>query len=367
MEKKTKKTKIFRFIYIGASILVLVIIGLVDPNFRGMFEALSSLNIMWLYITIAVVLLYWLTDAWLLKDITSYIHRGKFSMLNSIKVSLIGLYYGALTPSSTGGQPMQVVYMRRRNINTGTATCIVFIKFIVYELALCTFYILAAILKGPAFRADSPSTFWLTTLGFLLNALIVIFVWLTMVRKKFATRCAHAIIRFLHRIKVIKDPAKATASFDATIEDFHSAMQMIKKHRIRVLFSYLISFLNLTAMFSVIYCLYRAMGLKEASFISIVTTQAFLYLATSIIPTPGSAGAAEGGFYIYFSAFFLESMRFVAMLMWRLLTYYLVLFVGTFMIIADEIIMIRRKKKPVLEAPPGEIAPSVNVQDPLKR
>ena len=53
---------------------------------------------------------------------------------------LIGIYYSYITPSSTGGQPAQVVYLRRDKVSVGNSTAVLFVKFFAYQLAfvLCT-------------------------------------------------------------------------------------------------------------------------------------------------------------------------------------------------------------------------------------
>jgi|GEM_PF-2672136 len=137
---KKKKTYLFSFIYMGVTIVAIIVILLFATDLNEIGKALKNFNIWWLFTCLAALLLYWLMDALLLHDITKYMYK-RVPLGQSVKVGLIGLYYCALTPSSSGGQPMQVVYMRRNNIPVGTATCIVCIKFVIYELSLCSIYI----------------------------------------------------------------------------------------------------------------------------------------------------------------------------------------------------------------------------------
>ncbi len=103
--------------------------------------------------------------------------------LRSLKVGIIGLYYGAITPFATGGQPIQVVYMRRNNIPVGTATCIVRIKFVVYELSLCAMFVAAMAVRGSYYYANYNEVFWLATLGFVFNLIAVFAIILTIINK----------------------------------------------------------------------------------------------------------------------------------------------------------------------------------------
>ena len=106
--KNGKRKSILRFIYIGATILAIALIGYFTVDVEEMQAAFSVLNLRWMFACIGCLLLYWLTDAVLLNDITSYMHKRE-SFWHSLKLGIIGLYYGALTPFATGGQPMHAV------------------------------------------------------------------------------------------------------------------------------------------------------------------------------------------------------------------------------------------------------------------
>jgi hypothetical protein len=62
--------------------------------------------------------------------------------------------------------------------------------------------------------------------------------------------------------------------------------------------------------------------------VRIIALQSLLYMAVSIIPTPGNAGASEGGFMMIFHVLYTGATLMPAMLVWRLITYYANLLVG---------------------------------------
>lgn len=87
------------------------------------------------------------------------------------------------------------------------------------------------------------------------------------------------------------------------------------------------------------------MGLNEYSVIDILALNNFMYMAVSLVPTPGSAGASEGAFYLLFSGIFPQSIMFMSMLLWRFYVYYLILFVGSVLVVGDEVWTMRAKKR----------------------
>ena len=76
-----------------------------------------------------------------------------------------------------------------------------------------------------------------------------------------------------------------------------------------------------------------------------MSVQALLYVAIHYFPTPGGAGAAEGSFFAIFSVFFPQNLMFMAMLIWRIMTYYILLAVGSLIVVFDEFINLRKQNK----------------------
>ncbi|MCC7575316.1 MAG: flippase-like domain-containing protein [Methanomethylovorans sp.] len=338
---KSKKRRVLSgILYISLTIAVIVLIGVLDPQIKDLPEALKRFELFWLLACVGSLLMFWLTDALLLHDITTYIYK-KVPLRHSIKVGLIGLYYGALTPFATGGQPMQVVYMKRRKIPFGTSICIVGIKFLIYELSICFFFIISMFARGAAFYTENNQMFWLTIFGFAINLLLMFMIVLTLFNKKLVLRAGRGIVRLLARIKLIKNKEQVLHSFETSIDEYQTAASYLSKYKLRALRSFLISLVNLSFLFIIPYFIYRAFGLKDMGVLDILTLQAFLYLAVSFIPTPGSSGAAEGGFYFFFKSIFPQGTIVIGMLVWRFLTYYLMLIMGSILVVLDEVFTIR--------------------------
>ena len=333
---KPKRKKLFRIVYILVTILASVLIGALDTNFKKMFEALGQINLLWIAAGFGCLLMFWLSDAVLLDQITAYTYK-KVPFWRSFKVGLIGLYYGALTPFATGGQPMQVIYMRKDKMPVGIATCIVTLKFMVYELSLCAFYLIAMLLRGGYFYQNYNEVFWFTTLGFAVNLFAVIFIGIVIINEKIAHKICSGVVRFLHRIKVVKDLDKTLHSLDETIEEFTQTSQYIAQNKGKVVVSFFISIINLSFLFAIPYFIYAAFGHVEKSLMDIMTLQSFLYLAVSFFPLPGAAGASEGGFYLFFSSLFTNVPVLLPMLIWRFISYYCVLITGSIYVVFIEL------------------------------
>ena len=83
--KKTKKSTIFRYVYILFTVVVIVLIGILDKNFAGLVNSFSDFSVKWLIISFIGIFLYWITDAWLLKDISSYLYDENLAFYQRLK------------------------------------------------------------------------------------------------------------------------------------------------------------------------------------------------------------------------------------------------------------------------------------------
>lgn len=74
-------------------------------------------------------------------------------------------------------------------------------------------------------------------------------------------------------------------------------------------------------------------GQSGISIIKIISAQAFLSLVMAFVPVPGAGIAAEGGFYLLFNTFFEKEKINMAILFWRIYTFYLPIFIGAIFMI----------------------------------
>ena len=86
--------------------------------------------------------------------------------------------------------------------------------------------------------------------------------------------------------------------------------------------------LQILIFYTVNYCVYRSLGLNETNALTIISLQAVLYVAVAFVPTPGAAGGAEAGFLLLFGPIYGSGHTAVAMILWRLITFYFVILFG---------------------------------------
>ncbi len=323
-------------IYIALNIIIIALIGILDPELKDIGKIFYSVKSGWLTNAIVFMLLFWLMDGIILNYTVNVIYQPK-GLWSCLKVAIIGQYYNAVTPFASGGQPMQIYYMGKMGVPGGSASSILMVKFLVYQVVLSLFSVVAFAWKGRFIFNNNPLVFWFSVVGFIINAGAVVLLLLLSFNKGIVRTLVFRTIDLLKIIRLIRDPEKVKDRLKAHVEDFHEGIKLMRGNVKAMLIMGLMTALQLTFFFSITFFIYRALGLEGEKWANLVFIQSLLYLAVSFVPTPGATGASETGFIAFFRFFFPSQLIFVSMLMWRVITYYLNILAGVIIILFDSI------------------------------
>ncbi|HHU62593.1 MAG TPA: flippase-like domain-containing protein [Clostridiales bacterium] len=328
------KKKYLTLIYLIINIAIIIVIGALDPHITDFPKIFAQIKVSWIMITLAATVGCWIMDGLLLKYSVGAIREHK-SFLKYMKISIIGHYYHSVTPMATGGQPVQVYYMTKIGIPAGCASSAMAIKFLVYQAVLSVYSITAFILKGSFMIGYSKILFNASVVGLCISIGSVILVYSLSINEGIVKKMVFGMLKFLGKIRVIKDVEAARENIVHHIEDFSKSIRMVRGNYKALLLLVLFTVIQMTLNFSITYFVYRAFGLQQETWFNILFVQAFLYAGISYFPTPGASGASEGGFYSLFKLFFFSDVIFASLLLWRFFTYYINIIVGLIAIFLD--------------------------------
>ncbi len=343
----TKGKRIFNWICTAVTAAAIIIMA-ATTDFSQFGSALSKLNYTWLGISILAVVLSWLFDALVLKRLIPHISGKKIGTGKSIKYAMAFLYYFALTPYGSGGQPMQMMYMVNDGISMGKTSAVAGIKLFADKVGLAVIYVLFMIISGPYFYNSHQGVFWISILAFALNLAILAGTFLLIVKPGFARHAFKGGIKLFSKLKLMKNPEKAMAKTEKAIEDYSAASAFIKNNKKKTAELVLLSGIKRLLIFAVPFLLFKTFGLSGYGLITILALNIFMTIAVSLMPTPGASVAAEGGFSMIFAGMFGAAII-PAVIIWRLLTHYFVIASGSVMVLGVNVIKMGNKRKAVYQ------------------
>ncbi len=261
---------------------------------------------------------------------------------------------------------MQVYTLKKQGIEVSNAASIMVMWFIIYQMALISFDVLAIIFewnaivsigsfKIPNFNLlgwdGTISLFPLIVIGFGLNLSIILILFLMSYSHHFHNFIMHYIVGFLGKIRILKNPDKTRENLRVQVENFKIELKRLQSNIPVTIFIYLCLMLVLILRFSIPYFAGLALGAFGPNegfdimmFFDCSFRSAFHQMVTGLMPLPGSAGVSELFFNAMFSDFYVETQQVIngslvivrnsssnmvaAQIIWRVATYHLVLVVS---------------------------------------
>lgn len=326
----SNKQKNLLYFLIITLITGIVIYFSVKDDFAQKLELLRSADPIWLLVAIVCVLLWWLSEAYVMQLIAKTNHN-HYRFFDSFIASVIGQFYSALTPMASGGQVFQIFYMRRQGLKLKDGVMITLLNLSLYIVALMIFCGAFAVIKFTFFMELVPYFGWWLTLGLVSNFAVYVLLVLLSTSEKIHR---FSIDKVARKLTFIKNLDQKLAGLETTLLEFRESFTTVKNNKLvflRVLVINLVRLLIFNAVpFFIALSLHVPLdGSWETLLINSVAASAIVALIVAFVPLPGGSGGAEFVFTMFFLFLFQSpSTLIVGMLLWRTATFFFTLIVG---------------------------------------
>lgn len=258
--------------------------------------------------------------------------------------AFIGFYFSSITPSASGGQPVQIYYMKKDRISLAHSSFMILYIVMVYQMAMLLLAGLMAALH-PALAAETAGHLkYLLSFGLAVNGLAAGLMAMLLISRTAAEKLLRFFINLGCRIRLVKSGEATLQRGLRELADYRKHARIIQKNPRLFLCVLCISMLQMTFLSLVPYCVYRALGFAGYTPGEVITCQSILTLSASAIPTPGAVGAAEVGFLFAFRHIFGPENIKTAMLLSRGISLYLFLIVSFIVCMAVQIRIARHSE-----------------------
>jgi len=245
--------------------------------------------------------------------------------------SFIGFFYSAITPSASGGQPMQVVAMRKDKIPGAVSAVMLAIVTITYKLVLVFLGVAVLLFRPQPIIGYLEEVEALMYVGLALN-IIAICALMTLVFHPAVIRKAVRLgVRLVHKIRPFKDLEKASARWEASINQYSGTAAFFRQKPRIIAKVFLITLVQRFCLFSVVWFTYMAFGLSGQSAIVVTALYGMISVAVDMLPLPGGMGISETLFLVIFAPVFGQELVLPGMLVCRGLSYYTQLIISGLM------------------------------------
>ena len=149
------------------------------------------------------------------------------------------------------------------------------------------------------------------------------------------------------KLKLVKNYDKAVGKARDTMDSLAAAYKYLSENRTTIIVLVILSMADLMILGLYPYFIVRALG-GECGLFETVSKSYYVSLSSGIIPTPGASGASEASFYAVFDGLTPAGTLFWAVLLYRMLVFYLPIIMGVILHIVEALVGKRRVKRVTL-------------------
>ncbi len=328
---RNKKKRIFNILLFIFVIFLTFYFVLRNNDMNQIMNYIRSVDIRYILIGFLIMFLFVLCEGFNLYRILKSLDHN-IRIIDTIKYALVGFFFSSITPSSSGGQPLQLYFMNKDKLPISDCLVALIIQLFSFQV-ICSVLAIIGVLLNFNKLIGMGNLKYLLFIGFIVNIIIVTSLFIIL----FSRNLAIKVLNFIHKI-LNKFHFKGAQSFyDKAVDEmknYHRSALFLKQHKGIIYRTFLVSFIQLFFYQSIPYFVYKSFGLGTYSIIDFVFMQAVLYVGVAFLPFPGAMGVSEGSFVILFKLFFPASILSSAMLISRGISFYLfVIMVGILLLI----------------------------------
>ncbi len=323
MKKRLKNQLSYLFFILLAALAFYTVFH--DNDFGLTLAFIKKLNPLYLLVSFVVALVFTMMEGALIYYLLKPL-QGRADFAKCIRYSFVGFFYSGITPSASGGQPMQLYHMKRDGNDLSASTVVLMTVALIYKLVLVLMGIAMVLFYFPVLKEYLGRYRNLFYLGMTLNTALVVVLLVVMVFPDFARALLLALERALVKIKVFKPSKDRVNTILRFIKSYQDAVYFLLHHKGQIAVALFGAFVQRCLVFILPYIVYRGFGLFGTDALTILLLQMAIYLAVDMLPLPGAQGITELMYRSVFRDIFTVELVVPSMCVTRGISFYFLLF-----------------------------------------
>lgn len=259
------------------------------------------------------------------------------SLLRCISYSYIGFFYSGITPSATGGQPMQLYYMCKDKNRLSESSVVLMTVALIYKFVLVVIGIGMLIFWNRPLKSSLLEYYPLYLLGLTLNLLLVVILLAVMLAPEGMKSLIFRVEMLLVKGRILKTSPQRKAKIEGFVGGYQDAVRFLMDHKGKVWNVCLFTLLQRCSVFFLTWIIYRGFSLEGADMITVLCLQASVYIAVDMLPVPGAQGITELMYRNIFGTVFTGGTLMPSLYVTRGISFYFLLMAGMMVIIGNHV------------------------------
>ena len=287
-----------------------------------LIEKIGNADLRWIIIAMICSVGYVIFEAVALCSILNGLgHRKRIN--NGIIYSTADVYFSAITPSATGGQPASAFFMVRDGIPAGVASAALILNLMMYNASIVFLGVIAIIIAPTSFMGFKLSSKILIVLGFVGLSLLSLF-FLSVLKasdKIFST--IRRFLNFLYAKKIVHKLEHKLEKLDKIEADYNNCSALISGKNKIMRKAFLWNVIQRASQIIVPTLVFISMGGSGRLSKLLFAKQCLITIGYNYVPIPGALGIADYLMIDGFSNLMTEGLAYELDMISRGLTFYI--------------------------------------------
>lgn len=247
------------------------------------------------------------------------------TILRCISYSFIGFFFSGITPSATGGQPMQLYYMKRNGNTLSSASVVLMTIAVIYKFVLVIIGLGILLFWNTPLKNYLHGYYGLYFLGLFLNILLVLLLLLVMFSPNIIKTCFYKLGKIFIKLRLWKETDTRIKKVEQFLLDYQGTVKFLQSHKKLIGVTIIGTFLQRYSAFLLTPVVYYGLGLSGTAILDIILLQAAVYIAVDMLPIPGAQGITEVMYQSIFENVFPGQSLIVSICITRGINFYLMM------------------------------------------
>lgn len=203
------------------------------------------------------------------------------------------IYFSAITPSATGGQPASAYFMMKDGIPGVTVTAVLIVNLVMYTFAILTIGVVCVAVRSGLFMRFSLLSKILILFGFAALTVLAIMFILLLRRRKWVYSIGKWGISLLGKLHIIRNVEKRQRNLARKMIDYKNCVDMMYGKRMMLVKVFFLNLAQRASQITVTLMMYMATGGSAAKASDVWATQSFTVIGSNCIPIPGAMGVSD--------------------------------------------------------------------------
>lgn len=318
---KLSKKAIFQGCFLTAVLALTLYSLFYEEDPKEIWACLRQADIACLLVGVLLVLVFILCESLIIWKLMCTVGQ-KARLTHCCLYSFVGFFFSAITPSASGGQPMQLYFMKKDKLPLSVSTLILMIVTITYKAVLVLLGILVLVIRPSSVMLYIQPVIGWCYLGIILNVVCVWGMLALVFRPDWMHGLAEYVIDLMVRLFHWKHGAKYRERIDRAMQKYSQVAGYFRENKGVVLWAFAVTCLQRLCLFLVTAVACRSLGIMEGSIALLAVLQGMISVAVDMLPLPGGMGITEILFLRMFTPLCGSTLALPVLILSRGISYY---------------------------------------------